>query len=441
MSGIAEVLLSLGHTVSGSDIKKSQRTAQLKNLGVKIFIGHRAENIQGASYIVYTSAIKNTNVELLAAKEKCIPIIKRTQMLADLMRIKKGISIAGTHGKTTTTGILATIIEGCNLNPTYIIGGRPLNFQRHAKAGDGEYLIVESDESDGSFLLLNPIYSIVTNIDFDHMDFYQSKEKLYESFIEYINKVPFYGFIALNFHDTNIKKLASKIQKKWISFGISDELTEIPNFFATNIKYTETETTFDVFVDKKKLGDIKIHIVGKHNVLNALGAITTAYFMGIDFPSIQKSIVLFKGMERRFQKIFEQDNFEIFDDYGHHPTEILATLNTFKLLKSHKKRIAIFEPHRFSRTKTHWSDFSLCFKDVDEVYVLDIYPASERPIHNIHSKFLVEEMREQRVPAFYCYDEFFEKLLENLREQNVAVMVLGAGPIGERIRNWIKNAA
>ena len=439
MSGIAEVLLSLGHTVSGSDVKESERTIHLKNCGAAISIGHREENIQGASYLVYSAAIARDNVELKAAKKYDIPVIKRTQILADLMRTKKGVAVAGTHGKTTTTGILATIIEGSNLGPTYIIGGRPLNFQSHAKAGQGDYLLVESDESDGSFLLLNPIYSIVTNIDYDHMDFYQSKENLYATFVEYLNKVPFYGLVALNVHDENIKSLIPQIQRRWIGFGILDDLKKPPTVYATNIVNSDGKTAFDVTINEKKQGTVVINILGYHNILNSLGAIAISYFMGIDFQSIQRTLSLFQGMERRFQKLFEQDDFEIFDDYGHHPTEICATLKTLKEIRPFKRRIAIFEPHRFGRTREHWKEFSACFKDVDEVHVLDIYPASERPISEINSQRLVVEMNHDRSCVFYCKNENFEKVLENLKSQKATVMALGAGSIGEKIRYWIKN--
>ncbi len=439
MSGIAEVLLSLGYTVSGSDIKESEKTIYLKSCGVKIYIGHREENIQGASYLVYTSAITIDNIELEAAKKYHIPVIKRTQILADLMRTKKGISVAGTHGKTTTTGILATIIDGNNFDPTYIIGGRPLNFQRHAKAGRGDYLIIESDESDGSFLLLDPIYSVVTNIDYDHMNFYQSKENLYRSFEQYINRVPFYGIVAINIHDKNIKAIIPRIKRRWVSFGILNDLTEVPTIYATNIVHSDKNTKFDVYIDGKKLGTIVINILGYHNILNALGAITISYFMGIDFQSIQNAISLFKGIERRFQKVFEQGDFELFDDYGHHPTEIRSTLKTLKMMRPLKKRIAIFEPHRFSRTKEHWNEFSSCFKYVDEVYVLDIYSATEEPILNIDSKRLVAKMKNNKNRVFYCENKYFGKTLESLRKQKVTVMALGAGFIGEEIRNWMKN--
>ena len=226
MSGIAEVLLTLGYVVSGSDIINSERTAHLEGLGVSISIGHRRGNVEGASFVVYTSAISRDNIELKACAEMGIPVMQRTQMLAELMRLKKGISVAGTHGKTTTTGILTTIIEANNLNPSYIIGGRAMNLQSHAKVGRGDYLIVEADESDGSFLLLNPIYSVVTNIDYDHMDFYKSKENLHEAFKNFLNKIPFYGLMALNIHDKNIRCVAPYIKKRWVSYGILEELEE-----------------------------------------------------------------------------------------------------------------------------------------------------------------------------------------------------------------------
>ena len=387
MSGIAQVLLSLGYKVSGSDIKKTSKIIDLMNQGVPVSIGHKKENIQGASYVVYTSAVTETNIELMAARENRIPVMQRTQMLAELMRAKQGISVAGTHGKTTTTGILTTILKECNLDPTYIVGGKVLNLGEHARCGLGQHLIVEADESDGTFLLLNPIYVIVTNIDYDHMDFYGSKKKLYQAFEDFFNKVPFYGLIAVHAHDKNTMAVTRNIKKRWVTFGILEE-GERPTVYADNLVYSDKGSAFDVFANQTKLGGISINIPGRHNVLNALGAVTMAHFMGIDFESIRRGIRSFKGIERRFEKMMDGDGPEIFDDYAHHPTEIAATLNTFKKIRPHKKRVVIFEPHRFTRTKHHWNEFCSCFKDADEVYLLDIYSASEPPLAGIDSKAL-----------------------------------------------------
>ena len=402
MSGIAEVLLSLGHQVSGSDIRESERTQYLRSLGVCVFLGHREENVTGASCVVYTSAITRDNVELAAARERGIPAMQRTQMLADLMRLKKGVSVAGTHGKTTTTGILATIMAEKGLDPTYIIGGRALNLKRHAKMGHGEHLVVEADESDGSFLLLNPIYSVVTNIDNDHMDFYKSEKALLKAFEDYLNRVPFYGLMALNAHDDNICRMIPRIKKRWVFYGIAEDGGLSPQnlaLYASHICHDDKGSSFDISTHGRPLGRAKINIPGTHNVLNALGAATISYFMGIGVHSILRGLTLFKGMERRFERVFKEQAFEIFDDYGHHPTEIRATLKTFRTMRLEKRRIAIFEPHRFTRTKDHWDDFIYCFDGIDELHILDIYPASESPIEGIDSVCLVQgHAREDTFP-------------------------------------------
>ena len=439
MSGIAGVLLSLGYGISGSDIKKSERIEYLRMRGIRIFIGHREANIDGATYIVYTSAVGSDNIEILAAKKNNIPVMQRTQMLAELMRLKKGVAVAGTHGKTTTTGILTTIVQAGGLDPTYIIGGKALNLKEYANVGSGEHLIVEADESDGSFLLLNSIYSIVTNIDYDHMDFYGSKENLLKAFEDFLNKVPFYGIIAVNMDDENIKHIIPRIKKRCVTFGIRSDNAdqgELPNVYATNIRYSESGSSFDVFVNGHKLGILAINIPGNHNILNALGAVAISYFMGIDFSSIKKGVSLFGGIERRFEKVMERDGFEVFDDYGHHPTEVVATLGTLRSIRPDKRRIAIFEPHRFSRTKNHWEEFALCFKDVDELYILDIYPASESPVPGITSWRLVEDIKKMGVRANYCAGDSLHHTLTSLVASNVAVITLGAGSIGERLRDW-----
>ena len=440
MSGIAEVLLSLGYGVSGSDISESDKTEKLRRRGVNVSIGHRKENIKGASYVVYTSAVGDDNVEILSAKKNNIPVMKRTQMLAELMRLKKGVAVAGTHGKTTTTGILTTILQEDGLDPTYVIGGRVLNLGEHARVGSGEHLVVEADESDGSFLLLNPIYSVVTNIDYDHMDFYSSKENLFKAFEDFLNKVPFYGFIAVNADDENMRHIIPRIKKRCITFGICDESTgsgDTPTVYATNLIYSETGSSFDVFAGGNKLGTLRIGIPGSHNVLNTLGAAAISYCMGVGFPSIERGVSRFGGIERRFEKVVERDGFEIFDDYGHHPTEVATTLGTFKAIRPDKQRVAIFEPHRFSRTKNHWNEFVSCFGDIDELYIMDIYPASERPVAGIDSRRLVEDVKKAGIKAVYCKGENLHSTLSDLAARNVAVMTLGAGSIGERLRDWV----
>lgn len=432
MSGIAEILLSLGYKVTGSDISDSANVVRLRELGAQVYIGHNRENITDeTTVVVYSSAVNDTNPEMQQARENQVPIMRRAEMLAELMRLKRGIAIGGTHGKTTTTSFLATILQASNYEPTYIIGGIVSNLAGHAKVGTGEYLVAEADESDGSFLMLNPIMSVVTNIDLDHMDHYGSEDILMASFEEFINKVPFYGLSSLNADDDRLMSLVPFIKKPIVTFGIKNEA----DYQATNITMDGLSSEFDLIVGPENLGRIKINLPGKHNILNALGAISIAHKMGVPVEMIQSSIRSFENVGRRFQLLYKNDKIEILDDYGHHPTEISSTLGTLKEIRDHKK-IAIFEPHRFSRTKDCWNEFLHCFNDVDELYMCPIYPASEEPIAGITSERLVEDINRLH-PGLAKNIEL--KDLDSIIKSNekATIMTLGAGSIGRVIREWV----
>ncbi|WP_412470449.1 MULTISPECIES: UDP-N-acetylmuramate--L-alanine ligase [unclassified Halobacteriovorax] len=432
MSGIAEILLSLGYKVTGSDISESANVARLRSLGAEVFIGHKRENITpDTTVVVYSSAVNETNPEMQMAREKQIPIMRRAEMLAELMRLKRGIAIAGTHGKTTTTSFLATILQASNYEPTYIIGGIVSNLAGHAKVGTGEYLVAEADESDGSFLMLNPIMSVVTNIDLDHMDHYGSEDVLMDSFEEFINKVPFYGLSSLNADDKRLMSLVPKVKKPIVTFGIEKEA----DYRAVDIKMSDLCSEFDLIVESQNLGRFTINLPGKHNVQNALGAISIAHKMGVPVDMIRSSIQSFENVGRRFQLLYKTDEVEILDDYGHHPTEIANTLNTLKEIRSHKK-IAIFEPHRFSRTKDCWNEFLHCFNDVDELYMCPIYPASESPIPGITSERLVEDINRLH-PGLAKNIELKDLDTIIKSNKNSTIMTLGAGSIGRVIREWV----
>ena len=437
MSGIAEILLDLGHAVSGSDVEGSERTERLRRLGADVSIGHRGENVAGASYVVHSSAVPEGNPELAAAREAGVPVLQRTEMLAELMRLKKGVSVAGTHGKTTTTGILTTILQEHGLDPSYLIGGKPINLRGHARVGRGEHLVVEADESDGNFLLLNPIHVVVTNIDYDHMDFYASKENVHKAFGTFFNKIPFYGSIALNAQDGNTMRMLPGIRRRWTTFGILGECEKAPMVHAEGVSCSDDGSSFEVFGDGRSLGEVSIGIVGRHNVLNALGAITVARSMGVPFDAIRRGARRFQGIERRFERMVAGDRFEIFDDYGHHPTEVLATLSTFRMIRPGRRRVVIFEPHRFTRTQRHWDEFTGCFGDADELFLLDIYPASEPPIPGVHSENLARAMRERGVRARHLLRSRLHQTLTDLAGQDASVMTLGAGSIGEDVRQWV----
>ena len=436
MSGIAEVLLSLGYKVSGSDLSESVNVKRLKEKGAEVFLGHKIENAKDASVIVYSSAVKEDNPEMRYARDNEIPVMRRAEMLAELMRLKHGIAIGGTHGKTTTTSFLATILEESEYDPTYIIGGIVKNLDGHAKVGKGDYLVAEADESDGSFLLSSPIMSAVTNIDNDHLDHYGSEEKLIESFEKFVNKVPFYGLVALNAHDERLMEIKSRIKKPYLTFGLGDEIKTGLDVEARNLMIKDNESKFELYFQNEKKADVIIHLPGKHNVLNALGAITLAQNMGVSFELISKSISAFKGVGRRFQTLYKDKDIEIIDDYGHHPTEIAATLKTLKETRS-CKTIAVFEPHRYTRTRDCWNEFLHCFNHVDELYIGPIYPASEKPIPGIDSERLVSDIN-QLHPGFAHHLSSYDQLDEIIeKNKGASVATLGAGSIGRVIREWV----
>ena len=437
MSGIAEVLLANNIAVSGSDLGESPRTERLESLGAKVFIGHNEKNIEDASIIVFSSAISTENPEYSKAVKENIPLMRRAEMLAELMKLKKGIAIAGTHGKTTTTSFLSTILEESKFDPTYIIGGIVSNLKGHAKVGKGEFLVAEADESDGSFLLLNPIMSLITNIDNDHIDHYGSFEKLKESFLNFANNIPFYGCCSLNIHDENIRSIRPFIKRPVVTFGISDG-TPIADFEARDVEVNGHQTQYKLFFNGEYKIDIKILLPGRHNILNSLGAISLAVQMGVSFEKIKDSISKFVGVGRRFDKLFEKDRLTVIDDYGHHPTEIMTTLNTAKNIYKERRIICVFEPHRYTRTQKCWDEFLRCFNDADELFLGPIYPASEDPIEGITSDILKREINKTN-KDFCKYERKIEDIFNSLEKrtsEDLVVIALGAGSIGKKVKLW-----
>ena len=441
MSGIAEVLLNLGYRVSGSDQAEGKNVIKLKKLGAQISIGHAAENIDSPTVVVYSSAIDSNNPEVLETLKNNIPLIKRAEMLSELMRDKFGVAIAGSHGKTTTTSMLATILHEAKMDPTHIIGGIVSNLSGHAKVGKSKYLIAEADESDGSFLMLNPILSTITNIDNDHLDFYKTSENLEAAFVKFANRIPFYGFCTLNANDPTIQKIKGKIKRPWKSFGISDSDNYEIHYQARNVEESNLGSEFDLFYMNTKVERIKISLPGKHNVLNALSAISLAHLLGMEFKSIKESIEPFEGVDRRFQSLYKTDIFEIIDDYGHHPTEIQNTVETALKIKGNRKVWAIFEPHRFSRTSLCWKEFITCFEGVDKLSLLPIYAASEEPMDGISSSNLAKKISDKK----YCEVEELlsphemELKIKEAKEKDVLVLTLGAGSIGKNIRDIVNS--
>jgi len=436
MSGIAQVLVNLGYCVSGSDINENENVLNLKEQGVTIHKGHDASNISGVQIVVYSSAINYDNPEFKTAIEQQIPIIKRAEMLAELMRLKYGIAIAGSHGKTTTTSFVSTIFEKCDQRPTCIVGGIVKNLGGQAVSGDSEYLIAEADESDGSFLFLNPIMSVITNIDNDHMDYYKTEDNIKQAFEEFANKIPFYGVVALNANDKNSSNLIGKLRKPHCTYGISKLETYVDDvdFLAIDIKYSEEDTCFTL-VHKEQKYPVCISLSGDHNIQNALAAIAISHKVGLSLENVCRAISSFQGVGRRFEILFNNNKFVLVDDYGHHPTELKATINTAKTRYPNKKIVVVFEPHRFSRTKEFWNEFIDCFKDVEKAHLAPIYPASEKPIVGIDSKNLVNSINEKfsNAQELTNWGEL-EDLFETYENQDVVLLSMGAGSISKTTR-------
>ena len=429
MSGIAEVLLDLGYEVSGSDLGESKVTENLKSKGAKIFKGHAASQVEGTNLIIYSSAIDPKNPEVIRAQELHIPMIRRAEMLAELMRLKFGIAIAGSHGKTTTTSLIATIFEAAKLDSTHIIGGIVQNLGGNARKGDGQYLIAEADESDGSFLLLNPIMTTVTNIDNDHLDHYGSAEKIVDAFVEFVNNVPFYGRVIMNASDKPSLAIKSRVKRPLIWYGI--ETTEA-DYEARKVEFSAEGTQFDLFYKNELIRKIKTPLMGRHNVLNALSAIAISREVEIDWDIIQKGLSHFLGVGRRLEKVFTKEKFIVIDDYGHHPTEIRATISALREVDK-RPLVVVFEPHRYTRTQNFWKEFQESFTGADEIYLTPIYAASEKPIDGITSEAMAREMGCQYLHSL----DGMKDLLEAKKNSPCIFLTLGAGAISKKIREMV----
>ena len=441
MSGIAEVLLKLGYGVSGSDITLTDITRRIERFGARIFQGHRAANIEEATSVVFSSAVSPRNPELLAAKSKGLPILKRAEMLAKLMSLKKGVAIAGTHGKTTTTALLATILKENNLDPSYIIGGIVHNLDGHAKVGTGDYLIAEADESDGSFLLLGPAMAIITNIDADHMEYYGSHDALESAFLNFAKNIPADGLCSYNVHDQKLGEIVKNLSCRCVNFGIKSESTEKIDYSAGEIRHGDFGLSFNFYYKGEKVIPMNLAMPGQHNVLNALGAISMAHQMGVEFGRISGAIEMFSGVQRRVQVLYQSEGLEIVDDYAHHPVEIGATLRSLKRVRGDRKLVVVFEPHRYTRTQYCWESFFDCFDGAEKVFLCPIYPASEEPIAGVSSEKLALDISRAHagLAEYIEYGTPFAGLINSCKGERVTVVTLGAGKIGTEVRNWIKN--
>jgi len=429
MSGIAEVLINQDYEVSGSDPSSNRVTDHLKTLGADIRHNHSAENVSGKQVVVVSSAISDDNVEVQAAREQSIPVIPRAEMLAELMRMKYGIAIAGTHGKTTTTSLVATVLAAGNLDPTVVIGGRIKNMGGHAKLGQSQYLIAEADESDGSFLKLSPTLAVVTTLDEEHMDFYLTIENMKSTFLQFLNRIPFYGAAILCMDDANLQSLLPRIEKRTITYGLKSQA----DYTARNISVEGLKTYFTVYHHGKKLGKILSGALGRHNVCNTLAAVAVGMELNMDFPTIAESLKTFTGVQRRFEVLKQSESLIIVDDYGHHPVEIQATLSTAKEVWPDRRLVIVFQPHRYSRTKHLMESFFSSFNDADQLLLLDIYSAGEEAEEGIHSQRIAEGVKEfghKNVEYIGSTQSVIPHLQKILKPGDI-VMTLGAGNIGE----------
>jgi len=433
MSGIAEVLLTLGYKVTGSDLVHTETIRRLEEMGGTIFIGHQASHVEGAQVVVVSSAVVSTNPEVIAARYKVIPVIPRAEMLAELMRLKFGIAIAGAHGKTTTTSMVAAVLAHAGLDPTFVVGGKVNALGTHARLGRSDLLIAEADESDQSFLRLSPSIVVVTNLDREHLDFYGSMERLQEAFLEFINKVPFYGLAILCMDNEGLRTLFPRILKRYVTYGVHDDSGALtPDLSATDVTMHEQGVEFRGHFQGKKLGPFRLKIPGIHNVSNALAAIGVALELDIPVDLIRGGLADFSGVERRFQIRGEKAGIMVIDDYGHHPTEIQATLAAAKA--AWKRRVvAVFQPHRYSRTRVLVDEFAKAFDQADVLFVTDIYPAGEAALPNISGERLADTIKAAGHPAVHWVNgsqDIMSQVRPWLQEGDI-VLTLGAGDIGK----------
>lgn len=436
MSGIAEILLNLGYDVSGSDLSDSAMVRHLRSLGAKIAIGHASSNVPDVEVVVKSTAIRDDNPEIVEARRRNLAIIPRAEMLAELMRLRTGVSIAGTHGKTTTTSLTATIFEQAGLDPTVVIGGRLNVYGTNAHLGHGEYIICEADESDESFLSLFSVINVVTNIDMDHLDHYKTREALDDAFVKFMNSVPFYGRNIVCGDDEGILRLLPRVKRPVTTYGFARE-----NDLRAHLLENGAKSRFEVWYLGKKLGECTLPQPGVHNVLNALGSIGAALSADISFEDCVKGLSSFRGVGRRFEWKGEKNGVVVIDDYGHHPTEIAATLDTARLVYPDRRLVCAFQPHRFSRTQAHFSAFCRVFAKVDLLLLTEIYPASENPIPGITGQNLaigVQQVTSTPVYYFRSLEEAKEGLHAVLRPGDVLI-TLGAGSITKLGPMWLED--
>jgi UDP-N-acetylmuramate--alanine ligase len=433
MSGIAEVFHNLGYQVSGSDINDSATVRHLQGLGVRVSIGHDAQNVRDTHVVVVSTAIDEENPEIVAARDQRIPIVRRAEMLAELMRFRQGIAVAGTHGKTTTTSLVASVLVKGGLNPTYVIGGKLNSSGRHAELGASDYLVAEADESDASFLFLQPMIAIVTNIDQDHLSTYEGDfERLKQTFVEFLHHLPFYGLAVLCIDDPVIREILPQIARPVLTYGESEDA----DLRISDIRAHASATGFTIHLPNGPAMDIKLNLPGRHNVLNAAAALAVGWELEIDPHHMQQALAGFEGIGRRFQ-ITEGlqvagKTIRHIDDYGHHPNEIRATIEAIRAAWPQQRLTVVFQPHRFSRTRDLFEDFVQVLSTVDQLVLLEVYPAGEKPIKDADSRALSRAIRNrgQIDPVFVEQLSELDQVLEKVIQDGDIVVTLGAGSIG-----------
>ncbi len=433
MSGIAEIFLSRGMQVSGSDLSTSETTERLVRLGALVFQGHDRSHVRDVDVVVISSAVKPDNPEVVEARSRGVPVIPRAEMLAEIMRGKTDIAIAGTHGKTTTTSMVAQILIHAGLDPTVVVGGKVESIGSNAKVGSGDLVVAEADESDGSFHLLPATFGVVTNIDADHMEYYQTREKLDQAFIQFVRQMPFYGRTWLCLEDEGVRTILPELTKPYSTYGLSAEA----DLYAQEIRLLPGgRQEFTVFLreHRRELGKVELGVLGAHNVLNALAAIGVSLSAGADFVSIRSALGSFRHVRRRFDERFYSPDtgIRVIDDYGHHPTEVRAVLSTARQT-GHPRIVTVFQPHRYSRTRLCWRDFLTCFRDTDELVLLPVYAASEDPVPGIDSETLacaIDTALGSTVRVRVCrtLEEAADLVVEGVRLQDL-ILTLGAGSI------------
>ncbi len=433
MGGIAEVLVNIGYQVTGSDLAQNAMTERLASLGAKIYKAHTATNIEGANVVVVSSAVSDDNPEVMAAKEQNIPVVPRAEMLAEIMRFSNGIAVAGTHGKTTTTSLITSLLAEGGLDPTFVIGGKLNSTASNSRLGTGEYLVAEADESDASFLLLQPMISVVTNIDADHLSTYDNDfEKLKDTFVEFLQHLPFYGLAILCVDDDNVCDILPRITRTIVSYGIHFEA----DIRAKNVRYDGTQSFFTVEREGKKTMDVTLNMPGEHNVQNALAAIAIATELGVTDADILSGLDKFQGVGRRFTCYGElqtpQGKIMLVDDYGHHPTEMKATMKAVRSAWSDRRMVVLFQPHRYTRTRDLFEDFSDVLSEPDVLVLMDVYAASEEPIAGADGRSLARAIRNRGKvdPIFVASEDDVVEVLQNQLQDGDVLLTLGAGSVG-----------